>query len=422
MNKIEKIVYDLVKNNPKLKFALRNIYQSFYDLIPDRSNWFADEIITKEGFFYGFHDLSPFSYDDDRILCNRLLIPLRMPEKNDELCVGFFDSNDFTYHEIGKTKTWNYHKGCRLQWAGIKQKDYVIYNNAHDDKMVSILHCIGDEKEEIVPYPIDTVSPDGQYATTFSYQRLEKFMPGYGYHYSDEAFLDNPFPNETGLFLVDLKMKTRKLIISLKQLANLSCEKSMEGAYHYVTHTQFSPDGDKIAFLHRWAKEDPLNRKTRLITCSIDGSDIHISNTSGMVSHFNWNSRGEIVAYCQIDGIDGHYLFSDYTLKETKRIAPMLNSDGHQSFFPQSNLFITDTYPDNRRYSKIYIVDTSNNTARKIVDVKSFKKFQSPNIYKHWACDLHPRVSSSGRFISFDSVYSGERAFCIMKTNKVLGE
>lgn len=36
MNKIEKVVYDLVKSNPQLKLFLRNTYQSVFDLLPEK--------------------------------------------------------------------------------------------------------------------------------------------------------------------------------------------------------------------------------------------------------------------------------------------------------------------------------------------------------------------------------------------------
>lgn len=39
MNKIEKSVYDLLKKNPKVKLFVRNIYQSVFDLIPDKKNF-----------------------------------------------------------------------------------------------------------------------------------------------------------------------------------------------------------------------------------------------------------------------------------------------------------------------------------------------------------------------------------------------
>ena len=414
MNKIEKVVYDLVKSNPQLKLFLRNTYQSVFDLLPEKDNWSKNEIIEKKGYYFGFHDKSPFSFDECYILANKLEIPLRMPKEGDSLTVGYWDKNFSKYTEVSKTYAWNYHKGCRLQWLGDNAK-YFIFNNIVDGRLGAAIASVGNESLRTISYPIDTVSHDGRYATSFSYERLNRYMPGYGYCYHDEPYFEEKESDNTGLFLVDIEKNTRELIVSLKYLAEIQPEDTMKDAHHYVTHTEFSPDDERIAFLHRWTYEDPDKRYTRLITCKLDGTDIQISKTSGMVSHYDWDEKHGILAYCQVNGIDGHYVFSDYKMNAPQRVAPMLNSDGHQSYVPNSECFVTDTYPDKRRHAKLYLCDIKKGTSELIADLKSPKKFQSPDVYTHWACDLHPRVSPKGKYVCFDSVHDGVRSLCVME-------
>ena len=414
MNKIEKVVYDLVKSNPQLKLFLRNTYQSFFDLLPEKDNWSKNEIVEKKGYYFGFHDKSPFSFDECYILANKLEIPLRMPKEGDSLIVGYWNKDFSKYIEVSKTYAWNYHKGCRLQWIGDNSKQF-IFNNIVDGRLGAAIASVGNKSLRTINYPIDTVSHDGRYATSFSYERLNRYMPGYGYCYHDEPYFEENESDNTGLFLVDIEKNTRELIVSLKNLAEIQPEDTMKDAHHYVTHTEFSPDDERIAFLHRWTYEDPDKRYTRLITCKLDGTDIQISKTSGMVSHYDWDEKHGILAYCQVNGIDGHYVFSDYKMNDPQRVAPMLNSDGHQSYVPNSECFVTDTYPDKRRHAKLYLCDIKKGTSELIADLKSPKKFQSPDVYTHWACDLHPRVSPSGKYVCFDSVHSEERSLCIMK-------
>ncbi len=102
-------------------------------------------------------------------------------------------------------------------------------------------------------------------------------------------------------------------------------------------------------------------------------------------------------------------------MKNGVRPGKQLNSDGHQSYIHGTKKFVTDAYPDNRRRAKLYLSDIDTDDVEQIADVKSPKTFQSPTIYKHWAYDLHPRVSPSERYISFETVHTIERAFCIMK-------
>jgi hypothetical protein len=53
MNKIEEFVYTRVKNNYVLKNFLRNMYQGFYDLLPNYESKFAVTPLVKEDCFFG---------------------------------------------------------------------------------------------------------------------------------------------------------------------------------------------------------------------------------------------------------------------------------------------------------------------------------------------------------------------------------
>jgi hypothetical protein len=412
MNKIETFVYGLVKNNYLLKNAIRNIYQGFYDLIPNKESSFAHQPIVLENCFFGFHDLNPFSDDNNNILSNRLTISLRMPKKGDTLEVGFWSGKDFrTWTKVGETIAWNYHKGCRLQWI---DKSRCIFNQAVGDVLKAEIRDIKSGEKAMIDWPIDTVSKNGEMATSFSYERLQLMMPGYGYLYNDkDSYLDDAIPSNTGLFLINMKENTRHLLLDLKKISLFKHEEDMDDAFHFVTHTEFSLDNRYVAFLHRWYKG--VKRKTRLIVCDLTNGELFASPTSGMVSHYAWNNKNGIVAYCSIQGIDSHAYFFSPNMEKYKRCGyPKLNSDGHHHFIDDEN-FVVDTYPDKYRHSKIYKVSIESDNVEMIADVRSIKKFASPSEQKHWACDLHPRCSDDGNLLSFDSVHTGVRSLCIIK-------
>lgn len=412
MNKIESFVYKKVKNNYVVKNAIRNIYQGFYDLMPNYKSEFATEPIVRENCFFGFHDLNPFSRDNSCILSNRLTIPLRMPEKDDVLEVGMWSGENFgTWTKLGETKAWNYHKGCRLQWVG---NGHCAYNVADIDTVKAVITNIATKENRLIGWPIDYVSPDGCRATSFSYERLQMMMPGYGYVYSDsDSFLSERCPSSTGLFIIDLRSGHRELLLGLDVIASVAPESDMGDATHFVTHTEFSPDGRYIAFLHRWYKG--VRRRTRLVVYDFDAKEIFVSPTTGMVSHYCWNSRNGIVAYCSIDNVDSHVYFYGPDMKRYKRCGyPELNSDGHHHFINDKE-FVVDTYPDKYRHARIYKVNIDTGEICLLVNARSYKKFASPSIYKHWSCDLHPRCSGDGAWLSFDSVFTGKRSLCVMK-------
>ena len=419
MNKIEKLVYDAVKKNQHLKAGIRNIYQTVFDLLPDKKNYSKNPIQAKEGFYFGFHDVCPFSHDDSKLLGNQLTIPFRMNTAEDVLHVGYFDHKNGElgdYIQIGQTYAWNYHKGCRLQWVG---KDKLIYNAVVDEKqLVSKIFDIETQQETVIPFPIDHVSHDGAFATTFNYGRLERYMPGYGYagitednHYNAEKI-----PERTGLFIGNLETGQKEMLISLMDLTKVGeLAEGFEEYFHYVTHSLFSSDDRYISFLHRWVDEfDTFNRHSRLISYDRLEKKCHVAPTNDMVSHYVWNNQNQIVAFCRIGDIDCHVLFKEPTLQDYEIIAyPRLNSDGHQSFIT-SNSFVTDTYPNRSRMANLYKVDATTNEVEHLASLKSFKQFQS-QAFKHWGCDFHPRMNRKGDVVCFDSVHTGQRALCVMK-------
>ena len=428
MNKIEKFVYDALKRHPQIKLFVRDMYQNVMDLIPDKPNYTANDVKVLEGYFWGFHDLSPISNDERHMLGCKLNIPLRMPEPGEPLTIGYWEMGSDSFTPVADCYAWGYHKGCRLQWLG-NSNDTFIFNTARDGQLCAEIHKLSKPVPESVPepvegveghtsylsFPIDTISWDGRYATSFSYRRLNELMPGYGYDIEDGSYLDEGHPADTGLYIIDVEKNTRKLLFSLNYLASLEPTENMKGARHFVTHTEFSKDNQYVIFMHRWIHDDPDKRFSRLITCRLDGSELCISPTTDMVSHYVWDEKWGILAFCRINNVDGHYLFSDHTMKRWRHVAPQLNSDGHQSFIPGTDFAVTDTYPDGRRYAKLWRINLVTDETMLLADLKSPKQFQSPNCYKNWACDLHPRVSPRGTFVTFDSVHTNRRALCVMK-------
>lgn len=85
MNKLESTIYNLVRKNPALKQFVRNMYQGIFDLLPRKKEYFASPYQYREGFFFGFHDVTPFSFDETKLLANQNRLDLRMPLPSDGL-------------------------------------------------------------------------------------------------------------------------------------------------------------------------------------------------------------------------------------------------------------------------------------------------------------------------------------------------
>lgn len=419
MNKIEELVYHALYSHPKLKLAVRNLYQGVFDLMPRKADFFAGAYQVKEGYFFGFHDETPFSKDETKVLACKLSFDLRMPIAGEGVDVGYFDFSNGEmgiFHKICESFAWNYHKGCRLQWLNDKE---VIFNNAVDGKLVSTIVDIGTGSSRNVPFPIDTafVTVKEQVATTFSYERLQMCMPGYGYPYTDESFLSEKAPTNTGLFLLDLNSGEKKLIVPVSTLMEKFGRENADKYYHYVTHTEFSKDGRYISFLYRRMEEggDINKRITMMVVYDRQNGELTLLPTQVSGSHYVWNGKNQIIASCIIDGKSCHVLYDMSDVDHFNIIRPdVLNQDGHQTFV-NDEVFITDTYPDKWRQAQLYLVDMKSNEVTKVMSVNSPKMFQCKTVYNYIDCDLHPRVSPSGRYVCCDTVLTGKRGLLIMK-------
>ena len=311
-----------------------------------------------------------------------------MPTIDDPLEVGFWDKNLENFNCIQTSYAWNYHKGCRLQWLG-NSNDYIVFNNFINKKLKSEIYDTSLKKIDELPLPIDTISTNGRYASSFSYRRLEELMPGYGYKFEDNSFLNENHSKKTGIFIIGLNKKSVSMIHNLDNLSKLETSSSMKNARHFVTHSLFSPDSKKIAFLHRWIHNDVAKRYSRLIVSDINGDNIQIIQTDEMVSHYTWDDDSNIIAYCRKDNIDGHYLFGERFNKSKLICKEILNSDGHQHIIPNTKTFVTDTYPNSRRFAKLFIVDYEKNDAVEIASVKSPKSFK-PELYLNIGVVIYP--------------------------------
>ncbi|MCH5309928.1 MAG: hypothetical protein J1E58_08710 [Prevotella sp.] len=418
MNKVESYVYNMVRKNPKLKQWVRDAYQGVFDLLPRQKEFFKNDYQCNEGYFFGFHDVSPFSADETKVLACHASFDFSMPRQLEGLEIGYFEFKDGrmgAYHKLGHSYAWNWHKGCRLQWL---DNETFIYNTAIDRQLKACIDTIGG-KSRIIDYPIDSVyyTQERQLATSFSYERLQRCMPGYGYPYRHEGRVEECAPMDDGLYLIDLQANTRELLVSLHDLSLTADDADAKDYLHFVTHTEFSGDGRYISFLYRRTALRNAEQQamlTRLVIYDLESKTLHTLPTENSGSHYVWTRQGKIVGSFILNGMSCHALF-DVQDDTCQVIAPeILNSDGHQTMLGDT-AFITDTYPDKRRMARLYRMDIPSERVELLANTYSPKRFQTRHLDCHIACDLHPRVSPSGKYLSFDSPRTGKRGLYVMK-------
>ncbi|MEE9166769.1 MAG: hypothetical protein V3U24_04810 [Candidatus Neomarinimicrobiota bacterium] len=409
MKRFERFVYDRIKNRPALKRLIVRVYQRAFSIIPVDDLHSAFSIRVREGYFFGFHDKCPWSPDNRMLLAHKYHDSLKRPGPHDEVEIGYFQGRDLSrFVPVSTTGTWNWQTGSMLQWVG--QSQLIIHNDLDGVQHVSKIVDSDGETVRSLPRPICAINPDGGYALSHSFARLRRCAPEYGYANGEDPEEELSVPESDGLFLMNTKSGDIDKVFSLKEIASVEPESSMEDSYHYFTHCLFSPSGERFIFFHRWLTGKGLTW-TRMISCDLNGNDLFVFPTSGTVTHTTWRDEDTVLAYASTEKLGDHYyLFEDRTGEFSIFGEDLFTSDGHPQYSHDRTRFVTDTYPNRSRIQFLILCDIENN--RRI----DLARIHSPFRYRReLRCDLHPRWDRKGTMICFDSAHTGVRALCTLE-------
>lgn len=355
-------------------------------------HWFA---------YYNKYQTNP---TDRYVLSMQVDFEHRSPTPDDEIKIGMIDlKKGGKWIELGTSKAWNWQQGCMLQWRPGSNSE-ILWNDREDNHFVCHILNVKTMERRTIQSPIYTVSPDGKFALTLDFERIQNVRAGYGYAGINDTNENVLAPEMAGIYKISLDDGSKELILSIKEIADIPYPLENLASYkHYFNAIKISPDGHRFAFLHRWvisgeaARVSPLG--TRFITASVNGDDIHILNDSRMTSHYWWKNPNQVLAWANRPELGNHfYLFDDKPNRNYKVIGKeMLKVDGHCSYLKNKNWIMNDTYPDKNNQVELYLYNT--NTKEKLV---LGRFFMDNNYSGEWRVDLHPRQTRDGKKIIID--------------------
>lgn len=364
----------------------------------------------KEHLFASYYGINSFSKNQKYATVLQTDIRDRIPNETEPATLGLVDLENYEFFPIAETRAWNFQQGCMAHWLGTNPDSLIIYNDFRDGKFVSIiLNVFTKEEINIIPYPVSAVAPNGLEAVSINFSRIRHTRPDYGYGgEGQDARLDEQFPEDDGLFLVDLKSGNAKLLCSIDQIKEFVPDIPEDGM-EYFNHTLFSRGGSRIFWLARATPQ----RNTTSMVINRDGSDLHAVFPPGWGgSHFDWLNDDELMITAEYDAkLYGHILFT-IGQQDYKRLGKgILDYDGHGTFSPDGKWMITDTYPARgTREQKIYLMDMATEA------VLPLGRFAQPEeFHSGWRCDIHCRWSPNGDMIGFNSTHSGSRQVYLLK-------
>ena len=356
----------------------------------------------KEHFFASYYGITSWNNSQTHATVLETDIKFKLPTENDPATLGLVDMHTHEFIPITETRAWNFQQGCMAHWLG-DSDSLIIYNDIRDGKFVSIIINVFTRQElKTIPHPVSAVSPNGKKAVSINFARLRLTRPDYGYGGpGQDAQADVVFPDDDGLFLIDLETGDVELLVSIAQVKDV-VPAEPEPIREYFNHTLFSDDGSKIFWL---ARATP-NRNTTAMTVNVDGTNLQrcFPDDRGG-SHFDWLNGDELMVTCDHRKEYGHVLFT-VGQNNYKRLGNgLLDYDGHGTFSPDGRWMITDTYPSPYLHEqKLFLMHMQTEATL------SLGRFvEPPEFREHWRCDLHPRWSPNGDMVGFNSTFTGSR-------------
>lgn len=357
--------------------------------------------------WFGYYDKLEFDPANRLVLGMEVGFEHRSPRADDQIRIGMVDLEDGDrWTDLGSSTAWGWQQGCMLQWIPGSRTE-VIWNDREEGSYVSRILDVNTGRLRTVPSAVYALGPDGTWAVSTDFRRLNDTRPGYGYTGLPDPHERELAPASEGIWKVDLVTGERELLFSLAEAAAVPNPHSdTAGKKHYFNHLLVSPDGARLIFLHRWRFPPGAGKGfgTRMFTIGSDGSNPYVLDPYGRTSHFIWRDAEHVLAWALHPSHgEKFYLYRDET-DEVEVLAPeVMPRNGHCTYLPGNRWILNDTYPDAERLQHPYLYEVS--SGRRV----PLGHFHSPPEYTgEWRCDTHPRCSPDGTKVVIDSPHGGE--------------
>jgi hypothetical protein len=421
-------------------------------------NYFNTPI--NENYFNGYYDKSPLNKNNTKLLALKVTFISRIPNKNDFAEIGYFEiqseKHSKRFVKVTTTYAFNWQQGCMLMW--FDDDNTIIFNDYVDGKYCTKIFNIENRNCKIIEYPFYTISSKRDFFLTIDFERLFFYRKAYSYINIENILKKNNYPKNDGIYKYNISTNSYTKILSFSDIKLEKKQYYDKKNIHYIEHLMLSPDDNLVAFLYR-IKFIDNELITKLCLFDLSNNSLKILNTTNRLTHFSWRNNNEIIAWAgsktqinnfrfflskftflkktlllvykfifKSDSIEGNskltsiltgdsykiFNINDFNIQEVK--ISELNKDGHPSFSRQlNNLLITDTYPNKYDKQNLFLVDVEKSTILDKITLNS-NHILTNTPYR---CDLHPKWSICGNFISIDETTANYRGITVFKIEKI---
>jgi hypothetical protein len=414
-----------------------------------------DRIIARApsgaSYFFGFHDVTPWAPDDQRVLLHRIAPNLRrMPRPDDQAEIVVWQPATQQVETVGTTTCWNFQQGARAMWVPGTTAT-LVYNKRVDGAPGCAFVDLTTGAQRELPHALGAIAPNGRYAMAPNFARLGRLWPAYGYSGFDSASDGVLQPDDDGLWRIELDTGARSLVFSIRELVAATAGAIGPDVPVFVTHVSFNREGTRIVFMLRFFSKDHA-LYSLLFSARTDGSELKLLEQE-KISHFDWVDEDTIaiwmrkgmkgLAAARRSGLlaspllrplialarksrarlkgallnESYFLLSTVTGAQSPFMAGVLPQDGHPMVSPDRAWMITDEYPNPATgKTPLMLVDIA---ARRRVDVAEFMHDVGSSD-SDLKCDLHPRWNRAGTQVGVDATENGRRRFVVLNVEDIL--
>lgn len=411
-NPIERAIARLLSKAPFLKKVAKTFYSRLV-YIRHSKNYRYQTAFELKSFqfesesFFGYYDKSPNNNDGLVLAHLSKSATSGLPSVEHSVEVALFSPGLVEKIWSADTSTYNWQQGARLHWLDDEMFIYNDFDSVNQRYVSKVVSSKTSQQVKSFALPVqDSFGTD--YFLSLNYRRLMSLRPDYGYRNLPlmiEAELRSL--DKDGIWRTDYKTGESVLLISLAQMCEVAPRPEFADALHKVNHVMIAPDGSHFIFLHRYLIGQ--RRFDRLMLADSNTGELRILSDYGMVSHCFWADNKTILGYMRgPDNKDAYWLLDLDSASFTHFSALDGLGDGHPHV--HGDWFVADTYPDKSRIQHLNLVNWKTGEVKKLGEF-----FQGFEYSGETRCDLHPRFSSCGKKVYFDSVFSGKRSLYEME-------
>ena len=234
----------------------------------------------------------PWNATDRYILAMEIEHIDRLPRPAEAATIILIDTeNDNKIIRLDKTHAWNPQQGTMFYWNPQAAKTQFFFNDrdVKTGKVFTVLYDIEkrarirEYRDDKAPIGNGGVAQKGGAFLGLNYGRLARLRLVTGYPEALDWSKAENAPANDGIFVVDTKTETRRLLVSYSQLAEKLKARypDIEQIPLFINHTLWNRTGDRVYFFARgnWGRERKGGKINTPFSIHADGTGLILHET-----------------------------------------------------------------------------------------------------------------------------------------------